>query len=474
MTDTRGSDGAAIVAGTASAIRAALSRPALQSKLSSFVGAILIGAERDACVLPVLACAPDWSAIDLAAMPTARALVLAEPLASRQSARAVLAAAADARMKVALIDGDALRPMTIGDVIGRSLARVDWDRISAAIAGKRVLITGGGGSIGGELARRITALGPARLTLLDNSEFNLFSIGRELPDASIALADIRDADSIKRWFTREKPQLVFHAGALKQVPLVEAHPCEGARTNVGGCRNVADASLAVGADMVFVSTDKAVNPSGVMGASKRLGELYCQALDRESGRKDGPRIITVRLGNVLGSAGSVSPLFERQLEVGVPLTVTDAQVTRFFITIPQAADFLLQAAAAGLGSRDARGHAYVLDMGEPLPVVELARKMIQLTGQRPGKDVDIVFVGLRPGEKLHEELVAADEWREADPAPGVMAAASPPRGLAELNEIIDRLSLLWRKGADADAAAALRAAVAPQRGAPADELRAAG
>ncbi|HVZ98839.1 MAG TPA: polysaccharide biosynthesis protein [Caulobacterales bacterium] len=464
-------EGAALVAGTAAAVRAALLRPSLAKRIASLSGAILVGADRGEVDVAVHARVADWTSLDLSSAGSARTLILAEPLISRQASRAVLAAAAEARMKVALIDGDALRPMTIGDVIGRSLARVDWDRISAAIAGKRVLITGGGGSIGGELARRIAALGPARLTLLDNSEFNLFSIGRELPQASLALADIRDAEAIKRWFAREKPELVFHAGALKQVPLVEAHPCEGVRTNVGGCRIVADASIAVGADMVFVSTDKAVNPSGVMGASKRLGELYCQALDRESARKQGPRIITVRLGNVLGSAGSVSPLFERQLEIGAPLTVTDAQVTRYFITIPQAADFLLQAAAAGIGSRDSRGHAYVLDMGEPLAVVDLARKMIQLTGQRPEQDVDIVFVGLRPGEKLHEELVGADEWREPDPAPGVMAAASPPRGLAELNEIIERLTLLWRKGADAEIAAQLRTAVAPAREKAERELR---
>jgi len=198
-----------------------------------------------------------------------------------------------------------------------------------------------------------------------------------------------------------------------------------------------------------------------MGASKRLGELYCQALDRQSGRRDGPRFITVRLGNVLGSAGSVSPLFERQLEAGGPLTVTDPHVTRFFITIPQAADCLLQAAAVGLAARATRGSAYVLDMGEPMAVVELARKMIQLRGLRPERDIGIVFVGLRPGEKLHEDLIASDEWCEPSPAPGVMASASPPRSLAELNEIVDRLMLLWRQGADAETVAALRAAIAP-------------
>ncbi|MES1158372.1 MAG: polysaccharide biosynthesis protein [Terricaulis silvestris] len=436
------------------------------------VGAFIIG-DGPCADFPVLGRAQTWLDFDpSAATESAELLILAEPLPSRAAARSVLEHAARARMSVALMEGGRLRSMTIGDVIGRSLAQLDWDNIGAATVGKRVLITGGGGSIGGELARRVATLQPTHLTLLDNSEFNLFQIARDVPEATLALADIRDADSIKRWFHRARPELVLHAGALKQVPLVEAHPCEGVRTNVGGTRNVADACRAVGADMVFVSTDKAVNPSGVMGATKRLGELYCQALDRESGRLDGPRFITVRLGNVLGSAGSVSPVFERQLEQGGPLTVTDPQVTRYFITIPQAADCLLQAAAAGLAVRGARGAAYVLDMGEPMAVVDLARKMIQLKGLRPETDVGITFVGLRPGEKLHEELIASDEWRESNPAPGVMAAASAPRGLAEINEVIDRLTLLWRQGADAETLTTLWAAIAPAEAE--QDLRAAG
>lgn len=461
----------ALLVGSAEAVRAANTRLSAAETRIRPIAAAYIGPGAADLDIPVVSKAVDWVSFDpTAGNCGADMLILAEPIPSRPAARSLLARAAQARMGVMLFEAGALRPMTIGDVIGRALASVDWERIRAAIAGKRVLITGGGGSIGGELARRVMSLGPAKLCIFDNSEFNLFAIGRELPKATLALADIRDAEAVRRWFDRERPEIVFHAAALKQVPLVEAHPSEGVRTNVGGTRTVADAAAAIGATFVFVSTDKAVNPSGVMGATKRLGEMYCQALDRESGRHSGPRFVTVRLGNVLGSAGSVSPLFEAQLAAGGPLTVTDAQVTRYFITIPQAADCLLQAAAAGIAaSGGLRGAAYVLDMGEPLPIVDLARKMIQLKGLRPGADIDITFVGLRPGEKLHEQLVATDEWREANPAPGVMAAASQPRGLAELRETIERLMTLARAGHDEEVAAGIRAATAPLPAAEADE-----
>jgi FlaA1/EpsC-like NDP-sugar epimerase len=317
-----------------------------------------------------------------------------------------------------------------------------------------VMVTGGGGSIGGELARRIATLGPSRLTLLDSSEHNLYKIGLELPGAVTVLADIRDARAIGRWFATERPELVFHAAALKQVPIVEAFPSEGILTNVLGLQNVAEAARGVGADLMFVSTDKAVDPSGVMGASKRFGEIYCQALDRE-----GPqRAIPVRLGNVLGSAGSVTPIFEAQLAEGGPLTVTDAEVTRFFLTIPQAADALLQAAAVGL-TAEPRGCALVIEMGEALPVVELAREVIRLEGLRPEIDVPITFTGLRPGEKLHEALVATGEWREADPAPGVNAVASSSRTLANVLADLEALVALAREGANEKIAAELFAAI---------------
>lgn len=450
--------GEAVLVGSARSVRAALAAcDAWAAPSVDLCGAAILGAgDAD---LPTLRRAARWDAFNFNGL-SARAVILAEPPASGADARAVLERAADARKKVWLIESGALRRLRLEDLVGRPLGEIDEARIAAMIAGKRVLITGGGGSIGAELARRVAALAPARLTLLDSSEFNLFRIGPALPEAQCVLADVRDAGAMSRWFARERPDIVFHAAALKQVPLVEAFPCEGVLTNVGGLRHVAEAAGEVGADLVFVSTDKAVDPSGVMGASKRLGELYCQALDRRGAK----RAICVRLGNVLGSTGSVTPTFEAQLAAGGPLTVTDPDVTRFFLSIPQAADAILHAAAVGLKA-PSRGAALTIDMGEALPVMELAREVIRLAGLRPDIDIPIVFTGLRPGEKLHEHLVGADEWREPDPAPGVIAAASPPRGLVELHEIMERLCLMAREGADAAVAdalfAALGAAAAP-------------
>ncbi len=338
--------------------------------------------------------------------------------------------------------------------MGARLGDVDFARARDVIAGKRVLVTGGGGSIGSELARRLSTFSPSRLTLVDSSEHNLYNIGLELPYAVPVLADIRDAKSVGRWFAKERPEIVFHAAALKQVPIVERFASEGILTNVLGLRNVAEAARNVGANLMFVSTDKAVDPSGLMGASKRLGEIYCQALDRAGP----PRAIPVRLGNVLGSAGSVTPIFQGQLAKGGPLTVTDPDVTRFFLTIPQAADALLQAAAVGL-STEPRGNVLVIEMGEALAVVELAREVIRLEGLRPDIDVPIIFTGLRPGEKLHEALVASDEWREPDPALGVIAVASPPRSLADVCACMDALVMLAGEGANEKIGPALFAAV---------------
>ncbi|MEZ5959141.1 MAG: polysaccharide biosynthesis protein [Hyphomonadaceae bacterium] len=414
-------------------------------------GAILVGPGDTP--LDVIERAPIWDALDLF-RADASAIILVDPPADGAAKRAVLSRAAEAGSKAYILSQAKLRPLRLDDLIGRPLGDVDFARIRNVIAGKRVLVTGGGGSIGSELARRIATLGPARLTLLDSSEHNLYGIGLELPNAVQVLADIRDAHAIGRWFATERPELVFHAAALKQVPMVEAFPSEGVLTNVLGLQNVAEAARGVGADLLFVSTDKAVDPSGVMGGSKRLGEIYCQALDRA-----GPqRAVPVRLGNVMGSAGSVTPIFEAQLATGGPLTVTDPEVTRFFLTIPQAADALLQAAAVGL-TAEPRGSVLVIDMGEALPVVELAREVIRLAGLRPDIDVPITFTGLRPGEKLHEALVAAGEWREADPAPGVIAVASDKRDLAGVQSAMAEVTALARDGANDRIAPALFAAI---------------
>ncbi len=431
-----------VLAGSAEAVNAALASPMLPALGFEITGAILVGAGD--VPVAVVARTPAWDAIRLPDSGGGRALVLAEAPPTGAAARLILAQAADARKHVFVLGSDGLRPMRLEDLIGRS-SDLDPVRARALVTGKRVMITGGGGSIGGALARRIDALDPARLTLLDNSEFNLFQAARALPKASLALADIRDASAIRRWFDREQPDIVFHAAALKHVPLVEAFPCEGVATNVFGLRHVAEASREAGAAMIFLSTDKAAEPSGAMGATKRLGEIYCQALDRAGGA----RVVPVRLGNVLGSSGSVAPLFESQLAAGGPLTVTHPDVTRFFVTMEQAADTLIQAALSIFAAEDAhRGMVLTVDMGEALSVAELAREVIRLEALRPDIDVAITFTGLRPGEKLHEVLLGADEWRAPDPAPGVMAAASPARGLAELHAVLERLAMLARQGAD--------------------------
>lgn len=453
--------GRVIVAGSSHALEAfGADSTALAKTELQLWGVALIGAG-NAPQANILTRATDWLSLDLSGTD-ADYLLLLEPPSEPAVARAILRIAADARTRVLVLEHGAVRHLDFDDLVGRPLRDVDWRAIKQLIAGKRILITGGGGSIGSEIARRVTAIGGAeRLTLLDASEYNLYRMHRELPDAAIVLADVRDAASMKRWFARERPQLVFHAAALKQVPVVEEFPSEGVLTNVCGLKNVADACAGIGADLIFVSTDKAVDPSGAMGASKRLGEIYCQALDREYAKSDGPRALPVRLGNVLGSAGSVIPIFQRQLAKGGPLTVTDAEMTRFFLSIPQAADFLLQAAAIGVGGERARGAALVIDMGEALPVVELARKVIRLEGLRPDVDVEISIMGLRPGEKLHERLVADDEWREPDPAPSVIAVGSRPHDVAALRESIARLADLARDGDDPAVIAELFAAIAP-------------
>jgi O-antigen biosynthesis protein WbqV len=441
-----------ILVGSAKAVSEAWNARAVWAPATLNVcGAVLVGPGESP--LSLIQRAPIWDALEFAHVK-GTAIVLVDPPADGAAKRAVLTRAAEAGLKTFILAFGKLRRLRLDDLIGRPLGDVDFARIRSVIAGKRVLVTGGGGSIGSELARRLATLGPSRLTLLDSSEHNLYKIGLELPGTVQVLADIRDARAMRRWFATERPELVFHAAALKQVPMVEAFPSEGILTNVLGLRNVAEAARNVGADLMFVSTDKAVDPSGMMGATKRLGEIYCQALDRA-----GPlRAIPVRLGNVLGSAGSVTPIFEGQLAEGGPLTVTDPEVTRFFVSIPQAADALLQAAALGLSTAP-RGSALVIEMGEALPVVELAREVIQLEGLRPDIDVPIVFTGLRAGEKLHEALVAASEWREADPAPGVIAVASAARELAAVLGDIEHLTVLARDGANEKIATALFAAI---------------
>ena len=342
-----------------------------------------------------------------------------------------------------------LQPVTLEDLLGRPQFAHDRATVDQLIRDRRVLITGAGGTIGIELARQVAALGPSQLILLDSSEFNLYAIDlelRERHDRALLcpmLCNIRDRERVMAIFAAERPELVFHAAALKHVPMVEMHPGEGVLTNVVGTRNVADAAARHGAlAMVQVSTDKAVKPTSVMGASKRLAEFYCQALDLESdGSGRGARFMTVRFGNVLGSSGSVLPLFQRQLARGGPLTVTHPEIERYFMSVQEAVALILQASAHGLEVPAARGQIFVLDMGKPVRIVDVARQVIRLAGMRPDLDVGIEFTGLRPGEKLYEELFDETEERLDRGVEGILVALSKSINLEVLRRLFDELAV---------------------------------
>jgi FlaA1/EpsC-like NDP-sugar epimerase len=328
-----------------------------------------------------------------------------------------------------------LRPIAIEDLLGRPQVVHDEEAVRALVKGRRVLVTGAGGTIGAELCRQLASFGPSRLALLENGEFNLYAIEMELaervdaPPLAAWLADVRDAARLKAVFDAERPELVFHAAALKHVPLVESNPAEGVLTNVIGTRNVADAARAAGAHaMVQISTDKAVRPSSIMGAAKRVAEEYCQSLDLDGDT----RFVTVRFGNVLGSTGSVVPRFEQQLAKGGPITVTHPDVERYFMTCREAVQLVLQASAYGVGHADQRGRIFVLDMGEPVKIVDLARRMILLAGLRPDRDVRIEFTGLRPGEKLSERLFNDAEPPVRTEAAGIFVAPNQARSRDEI------------------------------------------
>jgi FlaA1/EpsC-like NDP-sugar epimerase len=369
-----------------------------------------------------------------------------------------------------------VRPVAIEDLLGRPQTVLDRDSMRALIAGQRVLVTGAGGTIGGELVRQAAAFGPASLTLVDSGEYALYSIDLEvqerfplLPRRAI-VGNVRDRERLGRILAEARPDLVFHAAALKHVPICEANPFEGVLTNAVGTRNVADACRAAGvATMVQISTDKAVNPTNVMGASKRIAEAYAQALDILERQRGGTRFVTVRFGNVLGSTGSVVPLFQRQLAAGGPLTVTHPEMTRYFMTVREAVELVLQATV--LGSRaDQPGRIYVLDMGEPVRIVELARQMIRLAGLRPGIDVAIEFTGLRPGEKLFEEIFHGAEPLQPTECKGLLLAAPRTADAATLGRATDELEAICRREDSAALAAALQRLVPEYRRAEAAPL----
>ncbi len=339
--------------------------------------------------------------------------------------------------------GQAVRSLALNDLLGRPQVVLEMGAIRKFIGSRRILITGAGGSIGSELVRQVSDLDPAEILLLDSSECNLYSIDMELSERhpklkrTTALCDVRDRVGLNTWFSRHLPDVVFHAAALKHVPLVEEHLVEGIRTNILGTQNIADMCFEHGTGtMVLISTDKAVNPSSVMGATKRCAEAYCQALDTLG---SGTRFVSVRFGNVLGSSGSVVPLFQRQIAAGGPVTVTHPDIERFFMTIPEAVALVLQASAFSNSDRGGRGLVYVLEMGKPVKIADLARKMILLSGKEPGKGIKIVYIGLRPGEKLAEQIVHPNEELQSTPVNGVSMLTPRTADLAILKNQLSEI-----------------------------------
>ena len=368
-----------------------------------------------------------------------------------------------------LITGDRdlavqIRPVQVEDLLGREPVEVDLEVINSYLAGKTVLVTGAGGSIGSELCRQIARAAPQRIVLVDQAESALYDIERELVDerrfaAGVpVLADVRDRNRMRQVFERYRPAVVFHAAAYKHVPLMEANPLESVRNNVLGTRVVADVAIEFGAErFVLISTDKALNPHSVYGQSKTL----CEWIVGSHGDRDEvpTRFVAVRFGNVLNSTGSVIPLFRRQIERGGPVTVTDAEMTRFFMTIPEAVALVIQAGAIG-----GRGRILVLDMGEPIRILDLARNMIRLSGKEPEIDIPITFIGSRPGEKIHEELFAEGEtWKPTTHAKIVALDVSPVER-AWLEEKLDELDALVEAGETLELVGRLAAIVRePQR-----------
>jgi FlaA1/EpsC-like NDP-sugar epimerase len=346
-----------------------------------------------------------------------------------------------------------LREVRVEDMLGRESVRMDLDRVGAYLAGKVVLVTGAGGSIGSELCRQIARVGPRRLVLVDHAEDNLFEILRELEEdrhvkvAAPVLADCKEQERMREVFAEHRPQIVFHAAAYKHVTMMELNPVEAVRNNALATRLVARIAGDFGVEtFVLVSTDKAVKPATVMGASKALAEW---AVEAESARYPSTRYATVRFGNVLGSSGSVVPIFRRQIAAGGPVTVTDERMTRYFMTIPEAVQLVIRSGSLAEGS----GEVFVLEMGEPVRIIDLARTMIRLSGLEPGRDIGIQIVGQRPGEKFHEDLFNTYERPQPTPAQKIVRAARERLDPAWVEATFDNINLLVLEG-DAAALAA--------------------
>ena len=333
-----------------------------------------------------------------------------------------------------------LRPVEIQDLLGRDPVRVETENIRAVLEGKVVMVTGAGGSIGSELCRQIVNFDPERLLLVEQSEAHMFQIEQDLISRGFGgviqpcIGNVLDRERMLCVFERFMPSIVFHAAAHKHVPMMESHPGEAIKNNTLGTACMAQLSIEYDVErFVLISTDKAINPTNVMGASKRLAEMYLQALHGVT--PCSTRLMGVRFGNVLGSSGSVIPTFARQIAAGGPVKVTHPEITRYFMTIPEAVSLVLQSCAQGQG-----GEIFVLDMGKPVRIVDLAKQMIILSGLKPGEDIEIEFIGLRPGEKLFEELSHEGENIAPTLHPKIMRFIGPLPDLDELKSILDRLT----------------------------------
>ena len=332
---------------------------------------------------------------------------------------------------------NAIQEVSIEDLLGREKVELDRATMRAGLSGKVIMVTGAGGSIGTELCRQVAGFAPEALIVYERSEFNLYRIQTELENRYrqlnlvTALGDVCDRHALESVLERHRPDMVFHAAAYKHVPLLQAHPAEAVKNNIIGTRVTAEAASQFDCDkFVFISTDKAVNPTSILGATKRAGEIYCEGMNAVSST----RFITVRFGNVLGSDGSVVPLFREQIRAGGPLTVTHPDMTRYFMTIREACQLILQASVV-----EQEGGIYVLDMGEPVRIDYLAEQMVRLSGKEPGKDIEIQYVGLRPGEKLYEELFYDDEVKESTGHNKVFRARHASADWRMVRQVVARL-----------------------------------
>jgi FlaA1/EpsC-like NDP-sugar epimerase len=337
---------------------------------------------------------------------------------------------------------DLIRRVRIEDLLGRQPIQLNNEEVIDGIRDRRILVTGGAGSIGSEIVRQLCTLSPASVVLVDQAESALFDLQQELkenpayPLLTFEVADVTDRYRMDRIFRKYRPEIIYHASAYKHVPLMEDNPYEAVRTNLGGTKNMADLAVEHGvAKFVMVSTDKAVNPTNVMGASKRLCELYVQSVAELD--KPVTQFITTRFGNVLGSNGSVIPLFRRQIEKGGPVTITHKDIIRYFMTIPEACQLVLEAGFLGQG-----GEIFLFDMGQPVRILDMAKKMITLAGLKPYKDIDIVETGLRPGEKLYEELLASRETTLPTPHEKIMVARIRPKDYRQVRCLIEELLMV--------------------------------